>query len=392
MTRRPDPWHREVVTDPSHVFVLHGDTTHLACDAWLLPTDECLNVTETWTRGDRDLRARIDALRAEGRMPDPALAVPAWCTDAPLPVLTAVPFRGTRDPAELASRAGAALHEAHSALASRKPLHERERPLFALGAFGTGGGGAGGNRGAVVWELLRVLQPTADELGMDLALVLRQRGDYLAAQAARRQHPTAGTWAGLSDGLRIQAEALGMQARTGGVIPFLGAGVSVGAGLPGWTGLITELLETVAITAADRERLAVLDILDQAHVVAALMTDPSTLGRRVAEVVSRVRRHSMNHALLASLPGREAVTLNYDQLYEQAVRDTGSTLAVLPERAALAADRWLLKLHGTVETPASIVLTRQGLPALQPRTGDAVGGGPDDAHHPAPVVCRVRYE
>lgn len=31
-----------------HVFIVRGDLTRLACDAWLLPTDKQLTVTPDW--------------------------------------------------------------------------------------------------------------------------------------------------------------------------------------------------------------------------------------------------------------------------------------------------------------------------------------------------------
>jgi hypothetical protein len=347
------------MTDPGHVFVVHSDLTHLSCDAWLLPTDGALNVTELWTRGRHGpaLRAHVEELRAEGRRPDPVLAVPGWDTALPLPILTAVPMQGTDDPVELADRARAALHEAHRALAGRAPRNGRQRTLFALGAFGTGSGGAGGNRGAVVWALVRALQPTADELGMDLALVLYRRGDYLAAQAARRGQ--AGAGGGLPAELQGKARLLGVRAAKGEVIPFLGAGVSAGAGLPSWTDLIKDLATTIDLGAAARADFDRLGVLDQAQVIRSLLPAGTTLGGEVAARTTGSGLHAVSHALLASLPGREAVTLNYDDLYERAVADTGQRVAVLPEAGGRDADRWLLKLHGTTTDAASIVLTRQ---------------------------------
>ena len=53
------------------------------------------------------------------------------------------------------------------------------------------------------------------------------------------------------------------------------------------------------------------------------------------------------------------MTTNYDQLYEQAVAARGSQVArVLPGAPAPGADSWVLKLHGDVVRPQSIVLTR----------------------------------
>ncbi|MEJ7705747.1 MAG: SIR2 family protein [Geodermatophilaceae bacterium] len=69
--------------------------------------------------------------------------------------------------------------------------------------------------------------------------------------------------------------------------------------------------------------------------------------------------YGLASALLAGLPTTKAVTLNYDTLYERASRDAGRELAVLPEETVRPGERWLLKLHGTVDRPSTIVLTRE---------------------------------
>lgn len=63
----------------------------------------------------------------------------------------------------------------------------------------------------------------------------------------------------------------------------------------------------------------------------------------------RTGGYSLAHGLLASLHTREAVTTNYDSLYETATRTANRTCAVLPYEPVLDQHRWLLKLHGTVE-------------------------------------------
>lgn len=135
--------------------------------------------------------------------------------------------------------------------------------------------------------------------------------------------------------------------------------MSAGAGLPSWTELIGDLAKTIELSGNARAEFDRLGVLDQAQVVRSLLGAETTLGEEVAARTRGTGFHALSHALLASLPGREAVTLNYDDLYEQAVADTGQQLAVLPDAGSRDADRWLLKLHGTTADAASIVLTRQ---------------------------------
>jgi hypothetical protein len=73
----------------------------------------------------------------------------------------------------------------------------------------------------------------------------------------------------------------------------------------------------------------------------------------------RARRFGLSHALLACLPIDQAVTTNYDTLYETAAAAAARPFAVLPNEATRGRTRWLLKLHGSIDDPESIVLTRQ---------------------------------
>ena len=54
------------------------------------------------------------------------------------------------------------------------------------------------------------------------------------------------------------------------------------------------------------------------------------------------------------------MTTNYDRFYERAVLASNRTMeSVLPWASAVGSERWALKLHGDVEHPDSIVLTRR---------------------------------
>ena len=84
------------------------------------------------------------------------------------------------------------------------------------------------------------------------------------------------------------------------------------------------------------------------------------------------RHYTLAHSLLAALPVREAITTNYDHLFEDAWKQSDpSGLSVLPGEIRPNTRRWLLKMHGCVSDPERIVLTRSSytrydehLPAL----------------------------
>ena len=83
------------------------------------------------------------------------------------------------------------------------------------------------------------------------------------------------------------------------------------------------------------------------------------LRERIAELLGG-GTYTLTHALLAGLPATEFVTTNYDELFERAPDAAGMPVVALPyEPVTQQPQRWLLKLHGTVSSPADIVLTRE---------------------------------
>ncbi|MVA74492.1 hypothetical protein GC722_00350 [Auraticoccus sp. F435] len=87
-----------------------------------------------------------------------------------------------------------------------------------------------------------------------------------------------------------------------------------------------------------------------------------------SRVASIIRKHDVPapaHLLLSALQCKQAITTNYDTLYELACRAVARSgesddkvVAVLPTSYPGPDQRWLLKMHGSVDEPASIVLTR----------------------------------
>src|SRR5581483_5907041 len=140
------------------------------------------------------------------------------------------------------------------------------------------------------------------------------------------------------------------------------------------SGLLAELAARAGASAGERAALAeVRSALDQATVVERWLAGRGeTLGRAVAAVLGARRHYALAHALLAALPVREAITTNYDRLFEDAWRlSDPDGLAVRPGAVRPDARRWLLKMHGCLSDPDRIVLTRtsytrydERLPAL----------------------------
>jgi len=78
-------------------------------------------------------------------------------------------------------------------------------------------------------------------------------------------------------------------------------------------------------------------------------------------MLNRPARHRA-HSLLAALGCSEVVTTNFDRCYELAqgaAHAQGAVTTVLPHADHVGRAPWLLKMHGDVDHPVSIVLSRR---------------------------------
>lgn len=357
-----------------HVFIVRGDLRRLACDAWLIPTSGRARPGSEWFLPGYDGPRQGEPFADGGPRVQPLLD-PA--RGRPRPWLGRIGSRG-RDVSWYADGAAEFLDTAATAIAAvgEPPLFGRARPLLALPLVGTGKGGAAEMAGEVVQELLPRLRTFAGRSfggrEFDVALVCLDAATHAAAQAERVRRADWPT--DLTDGLKAEADRLATHALRGELALFLGAGVSTAAGLPGWGGLIDRLAERAGMSADERAALGeVKSVLDQATLVERRLADRGdTLGRAVADLLGPYRHYALAHALLAALPVREAITTNYDRLFEDAWRVSDSDgLAVLPGSIRPDARRWLLKMHGCLSDPDKVVLTRasytrydERLPAL----------------------------
>jgi hypothetical protein len=235
----------------------------------------------------------------------------------------------------------------------------------------------------MVTALLDELQAlTADNL--DFAIVVPDRATFEALQRHRRPEDEDSTEGEPED----LARKLGKLARQDGLSLMIGAGVSMGAGLPSWSGLMTK----VAVGVDDqnlrsfigRKRRAENDqgvtlsrafkrlgALDQAQLLEALLG--TALGREVVRAIldetdPKRRRPALGHLLLAGLGCRQVATTNYDDLYEIAVRSQeNGEITKLPYERPVNGQPWILKMHGDVEHKDDIVLTRSSFVAYDGR-------------------------
>lgn len=240
----------------------------------------------------------------------------------------------------------------------------RPKARLAMPLVGTGAGGAGAKKGGVADALVRGVLEWVKTHEADVVLVLDTAEKYAACQQVRDREFT---W-NLAPAVRAVAEELASCCRKGELALFLGAGVSLGAGLPSWNALIERLAEKAGYPARVLQELE--NNLDQAQLLSHRL-GPS-FKTEVADCL-RADRYSLAHGLLAGLDVHEAVTQNYDQLFEMAWEAVdGERPSVLPG-APRDARRWLLKMHGCISQPQSIVLTREDFLRYAMRRGALAG-------------------
>lgn len=234
-----------------------------------------------------------------------------------------------------------------------------------------------GAQRATASGLVETLSRLAKRHVIDIILVTYGNTPYAAAQWARRNYlvraNTSDTWP-LRDDLITKAEELAQDAIEHQLVLFIGAGVSAGAGVDTWKGLLEGMAEKANFTDKERELLAKKDLRDQATLIESALRDSSdSFKKRVANRIAERKLYSLVHGLLASLPSKEAVTTNFDKLFEDAAAVSGSGIAVLPRDPRKTDGRLLLKLHGSVDDHQGMILTRSDYLRMPRQYGALMG-------------------
>lgn len=359
---------------PGHVHVVAGDITKIGCDAWLLPTDGAFAISDAFaaevgTEADHHLADhRWNGSRVIRFEQTPAGKPQVWLADVGLsPGGAHVEASWFADVIEPFVR---------SAKDGRSP--SSIPPLLAIPVLGTGDGGMAADKGRIYQELLPEMFRVAESQEVDLVLVCWGRRSFSAAQRVRRDlvagRPLTELWdmGPKAETLVTEAQRLGELARDRQMVLFLGAGASAGAGFPTWQKLLDDIADEANLSQDNLEALRRLDMRDQASILKQRLTG-STLHEVIKERL-KTTEYGLTQGLLASLPSREAITTNYDTLFESACEAIeGDRPAVLPYESANPKDRWLLKLHGCIARDESTVLTRADYLDIPSRHGALFG-------------------
>ncbi len=152
---------------------------------------------------------------------------------------------------------------------------------------------------------------------------------------------------------------------TGDVCAFIGAGLSVGAGLPGWYDLIAELSARIGHKLPPREWASGDALIDAAQTYVNRQGLHSLIGHLKDRLDTTGVQPTAAHRALARLPISLVFTANFDNLLERAFRDAGKRIEVVVKDSSIPFMRRgqdvvnLVKLYGDLDQPDTIVLTRQ---------------------------------
>jgi hypothetical protein len=143
----------------------------------------------------------------------------------------------------------------------------------------------------------------------------------------------------------------------------------------------------IGVLISDHNVRETLAICDRAYILSdGMVIEAGTPQQIAADIERKIGRDELEqlvvskvgvdgvapaHLLLAALGVRQAVTTNYDTAYERALEATvgEGKYRVLTGQLALQPEPWLLKYHGCIKHPSTIVITTKDYAELKMHRG-----------------------
>jgi hypothetical protein len=151
----------------------------------------------------------------------------------------------------------------------------------------------------------------------------------------------------------------------GEVCAFVGAGLSIGAGLPGWYDLIAELAARIGYELPPAKWATGDALIDAAQAYVNRQGLHSLISHLKDRLDTTGVQPTAAHRALARLPISLVFTANFDDLLERAYRDAGKRVEVVVRDSSIPFMRSgpdtvnIVKLYGDLDQPDTIVLARQ---------------------------------
>ena len=151
----------------------------------------------------------------------------------------------------------------------------------------------------------------------------------------------------------------------GNVCAFVGAGLSIGAGLPGWYDLIAELAARIGHELPPAKWATGDALIDAAQTYVNRQGLHALISHLKERLDTTGRQPTAAHRALARLPVSLVFTANFDNLLERAFRDAGKRVEVVVRDSSIPFMRRgpdtvnIVKLYGDLDQPDTIVLARQ---------------------------------
>lgn len=149
------------------------------------------------------------------------------------------------------------------------------------------------------------------------------------------------------------------------ITPFIGAGFSMGAGLPGWTKFLKSTAKSCGLSEGEVDSLLNNGDYEGCADLILSKTHPDLLREKFQTYFKEPSKFTFSHEVLARMANWGVVTTNYDRLLERTYEKFDSSFSEVfigpePEMHSefIDGNHVLLKMHGDINRASKRVLTK----------------------------------